>query len=112
MEVDLDPDHENGRGGIHGGMVATLVDVSAGWLVGRHVEPGTPHSTRDLTVHYLASIDKGPAWAVVRIRHRSRQTFVIQVDVVDRGDGDRLCAVSTVTYAVQAARPAADPSAR
>jgi acyl-coenzyme A thioesterase PaaI-like protein len=37
---------------------------------------------------------------VARVRRSGKRTIVVQVDVVDAGDSDRLCAVATVSFAV------------
>jgi uncharacterized protein (TIGR00369 family) len=101
VEVDVRADLQNGHGALQGGMVASLVDITAGRAVRLRVPPGSSFSTRDLSVHYLAGVTVGPARAVARIRQASRRTYVVQLDVHDAGGGDRLCAVATVTYAVR-----------
>jgi uncharacterized protein (TIGR00369 family) len=100
VELDVTDDLSNGMGGLQGGMVATLVDCASGLAVRDAVGTSVPYSTQDLAVHYLAALRTGPARAVARVRHRGKRTIIVQVDVVDAGNGDNLCAVATVSFAV------------
>jgi uncharacterized protein (TIGR00369 family) len=84
-------------------MLATLVDCVAGQAVARSVEPGVAYSTQDLSIHYIATLRTGPARALARVRKAGRRSVVLQVDVVDAGDEDRLCAIATVTFALSVA---------
>lgn len=100
VEIDVSDENTNGAGGLQGGMVATLVDCAAGQAIRQHVDGGVNFTTRDLTVHYLAPLSRGPARALARVRRAGKRSIVIQVDVVDRGAEDRLCAIATLTFAV------------
>jgi len=100
VELDVTDDLSNGMGGLQGGMVATLVDCASGLAVRDAVDTGVAYSTQDLGVHYLAALRTGPARAEARVRRRGKRTIVVQVDVVDVGDADNLCAVATVSFAV------------
>jgi uncharacterized protein (TIGR00369 family) len=100
VELDVTEDLSNGMGALQGGMVATLVDCVSGLAVRHAVGDGVAYSTQDLAVHYLAALRTGPARAVARVRHSGKRMIVVQVDVVDAGDSDRLCAVATVSFAV------------
>ena len=113
VEVDLTDDNTNGAGGLQGGMIATLVDCAAGEAVRRRVEAGEGFSTQDLVLHYLALVRRGPARAIARVRRAGRRSVVVQLDVVDVGDDERLCSIATATFAVLPAsrtRAAADPN--
>jgi uncharacterized protein (TIGR00369 family) len=100
VEVAVDEDNSNGAGGLQGGMVATLIDCSAGCAVRGRVREGDRFSTQDLSVHYLAVVRQGPARASAVVRRAGRRSIVVQVDVIDVGDEGRLCAIATVTFAV------------
>jgi uncharacterized protein (TIGR00369 family) len=79
--------------------VATLIDITAGRLAGRHVLPNQDVATADMTVHYLAPIIAGPARATATVVRAGKRTVVIAVDVTDVG-GDRLAARATLGFAV------------
>lgn len=99
VEMDNRPDLTNTRGALQGGLVATLVDIAAGRLAGRHVRPGQDVTTADMNIHYLAPIVAGPARAVATIVRAGRRLIVTSVDVVDAGR-DRLAARATLSFAV------------
>jgi uncharacterized protein (TIGR00369 family) len=99
MEMDCTPQRVNIRGGLQGGLIATLVDVVAGMASLDGCPDGHVPTTTTLAVTYLASIQKGPARATARIVRRGRRSVVVQVDVHDAGN-DRLAAVSTVSFLV------------
>lgn len=99
IEVDNRPDLTNIRGALQGGLVATLIDVAAGRLAGRHVGVGQDVTTADMTVHFLAPVLTGPARAEATIVRAGRRLIVTAVDVRDVG-GDRLAARATLSFAV------------
>ena len=67
IEMDNRPDLTNIRGGLQGGLVATLIDIAAGRLAGRRVGPAQDVTTADMNVHLLAPIVEGPARAVATV---------------------------------------------
>lgn len=99
MEMDNRPDLTNVRGALQGGLLATLIDIAAGRLAGRHVGPGQDVTTADMTVHFLAPVVVGPARAEATILRAGRRLIVTSVDVTDVGR-DRLAARSTLSFAV------------
>jgi uncharacterized protein (TIGR00369 family) len=107
VELDLDARVKNPRGGLQGGLMATLVDVAAG----RAVLGGGPTdtvATADLTIHFLRGLTVGPARAAATVVRRGRSLAVVTVEVVDMATG-ALCAVSTLTFSIVAG-DASDPS--
>jgi uncharacterized protein (TIGR00369 family) len=99
MEMPTAPHLTNARGGLQGGLIATLIDVVAG----RAALAGLPSlqsvATTDLTVHYLAPVVEGPARAQAKVLRRGRRSVVLSVEVYDAGT-ETLAAVSTVAFAV------------
>jgi uncharacterized protein (TIGR00369 family) len=89
----------NPSGSLQGGLLATLVDVTAGRAANQRVGPGRHVPTADMTIHYLAPVLVGPALAVARVRRAGRSTVVVQVDVHDAGR-DVLAATATLAFAV------------
>jgi uncharacterized protein (TIGR00369 family) len=67
IEMDNRPDLTNIRGALQGGLVATLIDIAAGRLAGRHVGPDQDVTTADMNVHFLAPVVMGPARAEATI---------------------------------------------
>ena len=99
VEMDNRPDLTNTRGAIQGGLVATLIDIAAGRLAGRHVGPDQDVTTADMNVHFLAPVIVGPARAEATIARAGKRIIVTAVDVIDVGR-DRLAARSTLSFAV------------
>ncbi len=99
VEMDNRPDLTNTRGAIQGGLVATLIDIAAGRLAGRHVAPDQDVTTADMNVHFLAPVVVGPARAEATIVRAGRRVIVTAVDVTDVGR-DRLAARSTLSFVV------------
>lgn len=99
VEMDNRPDLANIRGALQGGLIATLIDIAAGRLAGRHVGPGQDVTTADMNIHYLAPVVAGPARAEATVVRAGRRLIVTSVDVTDAGR-DRLAAKATLSFAV------------
>lgn len=99
IEMDNRPDLTNVRGALQGGLVATLIDIAAGRLAGRHVTAEQDVTTADMNVHYLAPVLAGPARAEATIVRAGRRLIVTAVDVYDVAR-DRLAARATLSFAV------------
>lgn len=95
VEMDNRPDLTNIRAALQGGLVATLIDIAAGRLAGRHVRADQDVTTADMDVHFLAPVVEGPA--------RPEATLCAQA-------GDRSSRPSTSqTSAARHARRSASP---
>ena len=63
----VDHRHLNSRGGAHGGLLATLADITPGYTSAFSVEPAALLSTAHLSIDYLAAVPDG-SWLGVRAR--------------------------------------------
>lgn len=108
LVVDLHnrPDLTDARGALHGGLIATLIDVAGGRLAHNIADLGSGVSTADMKVHYLEPIVIGPARAVATVVRRGSGMIIVTVDVFDLGV-DRLAATSTLSFAVMQPRATA-----
>lgn len=97
VELDAADHVVNLRGGIQGGLLATLIDVAAGQLAVREAGAGTGVVTSDLTIRYLRPVTEGTARAVARVVHRGRRGTVIQVDVI-ASTTDRVAVTATASF--------------
>ena len=89
IEMDVAPPSFNGSGNLHGGAIATLVDVAAGSCAGRvsGFDPLTQSLvTADLHVRYLGRPKAGPVRAEARPMRAGRMLVVIEVRVLDALD--------------------------
>jgi uncharacterized protein (TIGR00369 family) len=98
MEMAVDERTVNTAGGLQGGLIATMADVTAGQLAARATPFGHAIATTDLFIRYLRPIKVGPARAVARILRLGKRSVVIQVDVY-RSNDDEVCATATVNFA-------------
>ncbi|HTR71601.1 MAG TPA: PaaI family thioesterase [Mycobacteriales bacterium] len=99
---------KNSRGGLQGGLVATLVDIVAGIAVNEALPAGLGAATSDLTLHFLSAVTVGPAHAEASILRRGRRLSVVTIEVYDVGR-DVLAAVSTASFATLELRPGQTP---
>ncbi|MGW6117896.1 PaaI family thioesterase [Nocardia sp. NPDC055165] len=88
----------NTSGGLQGGLIATLADISAGTLAMAQRPPHTGVVTSDLSVRYFRAITTGAARAVSKIVHAGKRSIVVQVEIFDRDD-DSVAALATVNFA-------------
>lgn len=89
----------NARGGLQGGLIATLIDIVAGRAALVGMDADLMVTTSDLTIHYLAPISVGPARASAHVLRRGRRSIVLRVDVHDASN-ETLAAVSTIAFAI------------
>jgi len=89
----------NSRGGLQGGLIATLIDVVAGRAAMEGADAGHSSATSDMNIHFLAPITEGPARAEGTVLRRGRRSVVVHVDVRDLAT-DRLAAGSTISFTV------------
>ena len=99
VEMPVGAHLRNTRGGLQGGIVATLVDMTAGRLAMAGVEEGHSTATIDLNIHFLLPVVAGPARATATVVRRGKRTVVVRVDVDDVGR-DRLTATAIVQFVV------------
>jgi uncharacterized protein (TIGR00369 family) len=98
MEMPVDERTVNTAGGLQGGLIATMADVTAGQLASRITPFGHGIATTDLFIRYLRPIKVGPARAVARILRTGKRSVVVQVDIY-RGNDDEIGATATVNFA-------------
>ena len=98
MEMPVDERVTNSAGGLQGGLIATMADVTAGQLAARSTAFGNGIATTDLFIRYLRLIKIGPARVVARILRTGKRSVVVQVDIF-RGNDDELCATATMNFA-------------
>ena len=98
MEMPVDERVVNTAGGLQGGLIATMADVTAGQLAARSTPFGNGIATTDLFIRYLRPIKVGPARAVAKILRTGRRSVVVQVDIFRGNDGE-VAATATVNFA-------------
>jgi uncharacterized protein (TIGR00369 family) len=100
IEMALTPRLVNNRGGLQGGLIATLVDVVTGRVAATGLDRGISVATSDLSLHYLSAVTVGPARAEATAVRRGKRQIVLRAEVYDVGRDDKLAAICTATFAV------------
>jgi uncharacterized protein (TIGR00369 family) len=104
MEMPVTENVSNNRGGLQGGLLATLVDVVAGIGAMKGSAERISAATSDMHIHFLSAVTVGPARAEATALRRGKRIIVMQIEVRDVGR-DVLCAVATATFSLLRLRP-------
>ncbi len=96
--VDADERHLNPHGTVHGGVLATMIDVAMGSAVAEGTD-GAP-VTVSLTVTYLEPGRQGRLEAVARVRKRGKRLTMVEAEVTQDGE---LVADALATFATPGA---------
>ncbi|HWA66967.1 MAG TPA: PaaI family thioesterase [Mycobacteriales bacterium] len=100
MELPLRPQLANSRGGLQGGLLATLVDIVAGRAAIASLPPGYSAATSDMNLHFMSAVTVGPARAEATVLRQGKRMCVVRVEVYDGGRDDKWCATATTTFVV------------
>ena len=84
LVVEVDDRHLNAAGAVHGGMLATLVDMTMGAAVRSAVDEEVP-ATSQLTVTYLRPGKPGRLLVSATVRKRGDSITVCEADVEQDG---------------------------
>ena len=89
-------------GGLHGGILAALVDIAMLAALSTVQRPGQePAGTADLNITYLRPALGASIYAEATVVKRGRQLAMIEVSILD--EQDRLCAKGRTLYAFRSA---------
>ncbi len=89
LEMPVAPDAMGGTGNLHGGAIATLIDVTSAMAAARQVPfDYETHSlvTADLHVRYLGRPKGDTVRAEARVVRAGRQLIVVETRVLDQED--------------------------
>lgn len=95
VEVDLIDSMRGPGGSLHGGIIATLIDVAGANAVAR--ESGRPLATTTSSISYLSAARVGPIRAEASVLRLGTNHGVAEVRVYDLGKDRRLIAVGLLT---------------
>ena len=95
MEVVVDDRHRNYLGGVHGGLIATLIDTAC-YFPKPLLPSGQAATTLDLNVSYVRAAVVGDCLSArAELLHQGRRTASLAVRITDQQQ--RLVAHGTVT---------------
>ncbi|MDO5503969.1 MAG: PaaI family thioesterase [Actinomycetia bacterium] len=87
LAVTTDATHTNTNGGVHGGLIATLLDSTMGEAVRSALEDGQSAVTVSMTVTYLRGAEEGDELrASAELRKRGGSLAMVEADVVTADD--------------------------
>lgn len=98
LEVELEEKHLQPFGGVHGGVMASVVDAAAFWAAFPQVENGMGLTTVEIKINYLAPIQKGKLIAMGRCIKMGKSIALGEAVVKD--GGEKLIAHGTATMMV------------
>ena len=77
--------HYNPLGGVHGGMIATLLDTAAGCSVHSTLDVGEGYTSLDLTTKFLrpVTLDSGLLTCAGKVISRGRRTALAEAQLTD-----------------------------
>lgn len=100
LEIGLriDGRHANGRGTLHGGVLATLADVGMGYAMAFSSDPPLPLITASMTLDYLSAVQLNE-WLEVRLEFSKKGRQLAFATVVLHV-GERMVARASGVFAV------------
>jgi uncharacterized protein (TIGR00369 family) len=100
MRLPFRPELEQPMGIVHGGAIATLIDVVVVPAIGSAYEADIGFSTIDMQIQYLRPLKNESAIAEGIVIKRGRRIVFCTADVVGESTG-KLIAKGTLTYSLQ-----------
>jgi len=93
--MTADERHLNQGGTVHGGAIATLVDIAMGAAVFAGTDDDERPVTIEMKLNYLEAGEAGPLRAEASVRRRGSRFTVLEVEVTQR---DRVLAFATGSF--------------
>lgn len=101
--MELEDKLLNPQGAVHGGAIATIMDVATGTAAIFNSDPPRLGVTRTADVHYLRPVLAGPIRAEARVVRAGKSFAYVRVELLD--GQDRLCADGSFEYFYTAPLP-------
>ncbi len=98
VELPYNPNLNHGRGGIHGGVYATLLDSAGALTAAVHHDSTCWLATSEMSVHFLLPVECTSLRAVGRILKHGRRQDIVEMQLHD--DQGRLVGHATGTFVV------------
>lgn len=98
VTLTADDRHLNRAGTVHGGAIATLIDVAMGRAMGTLIDDDEMPVTVEMKVNYLEPGEAGELAADARVTRRGRRFTVVHADVTQVASGETVAeAMGTFT---------------
>ena len=102
FELEVEAEHLNPNGTLHGGVIYSLADSAMGAALFSRLDPGEQCATLEITMSYLTPVTAGAITVDAAVVQRTKRIGVIEAKVF--GDGDRMVALATGTFYIKASR--------
>ncbi|MCS7313143.1 MAG: PaaI family thioesterase [Acidobacteria bacterium] len=96
VQLSVRPEMLQVAGLLHGGIVASLIDVASALAVFSAMSTWVEIRTLEMKVNYFRPVRSGEIQAYARLAHMGKRTAVTLCHVW--GDGDTLCALGVATF--------------
>ena len=98
VAMDLQAQHFNPQGIVHGGIIAAIADTAIGLALRSMLKPGFTHRTAQLNVHFVSKGEGSHIVGKGRSVHLGQRMGYGEAEVVDAND--RLLARASATFIV------------
>ncbi len=98
VDLPYNPNLNHGRGGIHGGVYATLLDSAGALTAAVHHDSSCWLATSEMSVHFLLPVERTSLRAVGRILKHGLRQDIVEMQLHD--DQGRLVGHATGTFVV------------
>ena len=98
VELPYNPNLNHGRGGIHGGVYATMLDSAGALTAAVHHDSSCWLATSEMSVHFLLPVERTALRAVGRILKHGRRQDIVEMRLYD--EQERLVGHATGTFVV------------
>jgi uncharacterized protein (TIGR00369 family) len=95
VQCDVRDELRGPAGSVEGGLVATLIDTAGATSASRALDGLV--ATQSLNISFLSPVKVGPAVAVGTPVRVGKRDAVVEVRLMDAGNGNRLCAIALLT---------------
>lgn len=98
VDLPYNPNLNHGRGGIHGGVYATLLDSAGAITAAVHHDSTCWLATSEMSIHFLLPVERTSLRAVGRILKHGRRQDIVEMQLHD--EQGRLVGHATGTFVV------------
>ena len=103
-QYQVNREHFNGNGVVHGGLVMALLDTAMGHAVAALVAPEGFNAAAQMSVQFLEPIREGTVTARAEVRKCGKRLAVVEAEATD--DNGVVLAIATASHAILKRKPA------
>lgn len=96
MRMQIQPHHLNFYGKVHGGLISTIMDATAGLTASFAGETQRPAVTRSADIHYFLPVSGAEIFAKGHVIRAGKTMCLVYVDVMNTDD--TICATGAFEY--------------